>query len=641
MIVHKAIAGGGEGLEFVLSDATVDRYGDIVEPDGWDLRNFKKNPIALFGHSSGFPIGTWADLRVDGGKLIGRLQLAAKGTSARIDELIGLVEQGILRAVSVGFRPLDSDPIDPKQPWGAQRYKKQELLETSLVAVPANPAALALAKSMNISPETMSIAFGEHADTMRRDMSATGEQADTTSANQVRTRAVPRSQTKAPIMKTLSQRVEEARAAHDAARDAYNEHVGVDDYDLDQAKTFKQEMDSRKERLDSLIEAEKALGLTAQDASIGKSAPAINRRPLGSPQSEVKASDLIVRAAVCNLLAHLQNTSIDKVLEDRYPGHENTATVAKTAIAVATTTTSGWASQLVQTAMGEFLALLPPNTIYPVLRDLGVSLSFGPNSGNIKIPFSSSTTALAGGFVLEGDPIPVGRMTLDSITLTPTKFGIIVPMTKEVMRYTNPTLESVVRSELLARTAITLDGLLIDSTASSATRPAGLLNGVSALTASAGGDYQAFLEDIKTLLAPFDTANAGRSLALLMNPRQARNIRMLAGPNSSGFGWANQFLADFRVISSTVVTAGTVIAVDTADFVTSTGDAPQFETSDQATIHMESSPSPISATGTPNTVAAPVRSMFQTNSVALKMVMDVNWAMRRSGMVQYMTGVSW
>ena len=185
-IIHKEVA-ERDGLDFVLSDDTLDRYGDVIDAKGWDLRNFKKNPIALFGHSGSFPIGNWTNIRVEGNKLIATLKLAAKGTSDRIDELINLVEQGILRAVSVGFRPLESEPIDPKKPYGGQRYTKQELLETSLVSVPANPAALALAKSLNVSDETLVLAFGEHAE-KRRYLSATGENADTNSANLTRSR---------------------------------------------------------------------------------------------------------------------------------------------------------------------------------------------------------------------------------------------------------------------------------------------------------------------------------------------------------------------------------------------------------------------------------------------------------------------
>jgi hypothetical protein len=45
--------------------------------------------------------------------------------------------------------------------------------------------------------------------------------------------------------------------------------------------------------------------------------------------------------------------------------------------------------------------------------------------------------------------------------------------------------------------------------------------------------------------------------------------------------------------------------------------------------------------GTGPTTADPVRSMFQTNSVALKMMMDVTWNMRRTGMVQWIENVTW
>jgi HK97 family phage prohead protease len=629
--LYRASVTTGAGMDFVVSDGSVDRHGTRINPQGWDLSNFKANPIALFGHNSSFPIGTWSNIRTEGDKLVATLKLAARGTSDRINEIIGLVEQGILRATSVGFNVLrmgaaGKDPYD---------FMEQELLEVSVVSVPSNTNALSQARALNLSPETLSIVFGESANERRG-----------TASNPGATAANPPVNMRPPAMTTLAQRIENAQNDLVTMRDRLAALTSAEQIDTDAVEALNAETARAERTLAALQETEKRIGInagaqTAAVAPASPAAPAVNRTPLGRTWNDVKPSDLLVRAASCRILAHVSGRPIEQILEERYPGHEATAAVTRTAIAVGTTTTSGWASQLVQTATAEFLALLPPTAIYPQLRDLGVSLTFGPGSGNIKIPFSSSTTALAGGFVLEGDPIPVGRMTLDSITLTPTKFGIIVPMTKEVMRYTNPTLESVVRSELLARTAITLDGLLIDSTASSATRPAGLLNGVSAGTAYAGSDYTAFLEDMKTLLTPFDTANAGRKLAVLMNPKQLRNVRMMPGPNSSGFGWADQFMADFKLIASTVVTAGTIIAVDTADFVTSTGDTPEFEVSDQATIHMDSSPSPISATGTPNTVAAPIRSMFQTNSVALKMTMDVNWAMRRTGMVQYISGVSW
>src|SRR5918993_3456547 len=114
-LVRKAVSAPVERVdddvfEYVMSDASVDRIGDVVEQN-WDLADFQNNPVALFGHRADFPIGKWVNVRVEKGHLKGRLQLAAPGTSQRIDEIIALVKQGILKAVSVGFRPLDSEPL--------------------------------------------------------------------------------------------------------------------------------------------------------------------------------------------------------------------------------------------------------------------------------------------------------------------------------------------------------------------------------------------------------------------------------------------------------------------------------------------------------------------------------------------------
>ena len=169
--MHKTHSTEESGMEFILSDATPDRFGDIVEVEGWQLDQFRRNPIALFAHDKTFVIGKWADLKVTDKELRGHLQLAPPGTSPRIDEIRRLIEADILRATSVGFVPLEHEPINPKDPWGGMRFLKSELVETSLVAVPANPNALAVAKSLNVSPTTLRMIFGEHADKgmMRRD----------------------------------------------------------------------------------------------------------------------------------------------------------------------------------------------------------------------------------------------------------------------------------------------------------------------------------------------------------------------------------------------------------------------------------------------------------------------------------------
>lgn len=148
-----------KGLDFVLSDATPDRYDDIILTAGWKLDNFEKNPIALFAHSGSFPIGSWKNVRVEENALRGTLVLAKEGTSARIDEIRQLVDAGILKAVSVGFTPISYE--ERKGDTYGLVYTEQELVECSLVSVPANPNALLLAKQLNISTETQELVFNK------------------------------------------------------------------------------------------------------------------------------------------------------------------------------------------------------------------------------------------------------------------------------------------------------------------------------------------------------------------------------------------------------------------------------------------------------------------------------------------------
>lgn len=140
--------------EYVASDETVDRYGDIVRVAGWDLRNYRKNPIILFAHQKDNPVGKAVKTWIEGTQLKVRLKMADEGTSPFIDTLRKLMDQKIVRAMSVGFMPTTQPNYirDAKNDMiTGVEYIGQELLENSLVTVPANPAALSLAKDLGIS----------------------------------------------------------------------------------------------------------------------------------------------------------------------------------------------------------------------------------------------------------------------------------------------------------------------------------------------------------------------------------------------------------------------------------------------------------------------------------------------------------
>lgn len=631
-IIRKTVA-ERSGMDFVLSDETLDRYGDIIVAKGWDLRDFKKNPIALFAHRGDFPIGNWTNVRVEGTKLIGTLVLAAKGTSERINELISLVEQGVLRAVSVGFRPIENEPIDPKQPYGGQRYTKQQLLETSLVAVPANPAALAVAKSLHVSDETLEMAFGEHAE-KRRDLSETGEHATRTSADLTRSRADRRSNPKEPTMKTLSQRIEDAQTDLNAKRDKLAELTGADELDNDAIAEVTGQVDGLEKTVATLKAAEAKIGTEAR--TVTPALPATVRKPLG--HTEKDGMDLLVRAVVAKGVSHFSGISLEKALAERYPGHEALGVLMKADQVIGTTTGSHWADDLVQTAYQGFLNALIGKSVFPELLNRGLSLTFD-RWGSLVLPRRTAGTA-GGGFVAEGSPIRVGKITTASATLTPKKMAVIIAFSKELAKRSTPAIEGIVRDAIIEDTVATLDPILLDATASSTSRPAGLLNGVSAVASGyGGGDYLAVTEDFRALLAPFYTANGSDGIVVLMNPAQGLNMSMMAGPVGDPT-WLQRIKDRVTIIESTNVTAGRLIAVRASDFAGAGGD-PEFDVSEQATIHMEDTTPLEIVSGTGPTTADPVRSLWQTASVGVRMLMDVSWVMRRDGMVQWINGTSW
>ncbi len=84
-------------------------------------------------------------------------KLADEGTSSFIDGLWKLIKQKIVRAVSVGFMVHSEEDYeairDEEEHFTGLHFLRQELLEISLVAVPANPSALLVARGLGLSPE--------------------------------------------------------------------------------------------------------------------------------------------------------------------------------------------------------------------------------------------------------------------------------------------------------------------------------------------------------------------------------------------------------------------------------------------------------------------------------------------------------
>lgn len=144
-------------LRFIGSTESVDRDGDTIAISGWELANYKKNPVFLWAHDYSIPpIGKALAVRIERKQLIFDIQFPEEGIYPLADTVYKLYRNGFLNATSVGFVGKEGT-----QTATGVNYTRQELLELSAVPVPSNPTALQQAKSKGVIPNGVSKFFEE------------------------------------------------------------------------------------------------------------------------------------------------------------------------------------------------------------------------------------------------------------------------------------------------------------------------------------------------------------------------------------------------------------------------------------------------------------------------------------------------
>lgn len=139
---------GKRKWRFIISDETIDRYRTVLKMNGWILENYEKNGVVFYQHNS------WSSdpdnliakgiAFVDKNLLIGECELEPEGSNEKADKIQAKLKFGSINATSVGFDPLqyskgvEEHGEDPDILY----FRKQDLLEWSIVNIPANPNAV-------------------------------------------------------------------------------------------------------------------------------------------------------------------------------------------------------------------------------------------------------------------------------------------------------------------------------------------------------------------------------------------------------------------------------------------------------------------------------------------------------------------
>jgi hypothetical protein len=289
------------------------------------------------------------------------------------------------------------------------------------------------------------------------------------------------------------------------------------------------------------------------------------------------------------------------------------------------TTTSGVPTA---TPLGDILPLLGPS-----------SASGGVFSGAIKLNLAGASSMLIPeivntgsgvGFVAQGGPIPMKVLSFSSVPLGVKKLALGVVMTRELFTHSNA--ETMISQVLAENLTLGIDSILFDATTADATRPAGLKFGVSATPATGPGNQQdAMLADLAGLAAIIAPV-AGLQIAFVASPKQAIKIQ---------YRKTSDLI--FPVFSSAALPDTQVMAVGLNALAVAGDSEPRFEIAKSGAVHLEQdAPAQLSIVGTPtNVVSAPIQSLDQTDSISLRLIMELNWVLRTTGAIAWTTGVNW
>jgi hypothetical protein len=289
----------------------------------------------------------------------------------------------------------------------------------------------------------------------------------------------------------------------------------------------------------------------------------------------------------------------------------------------------GTAGPLAHLVTGEFVASLGPLSAGVKLLEAGLQLSLDGIAA-ISLPQLVADPSKAS-FVAELSPIPVRQLLTTNAAqqLLPKKIAVLAVLTREMAESSNA--ENLFEDCLKRSAALALDAALFGSSAASAAAPAGIRNGIVALTPSGNADaLAAMLEDIGALVGAVSVLGAEPPI-LIASPARALMMEIRSAHT----------LDPLTVIGSSAVAANDLICVNPAAFASALGSTPEISVNREAELQFDDAPVNI-ASGSPAVVATgPVGSLFQSDRLAIKLRLPTGWVLRDPRGVAWLTTTKW
>jgi HK97 family phage prohead protease len=646
----KAVDEDKRTITGVATTPTTDRMGDIVEPLGVKF----KNPLPLlWQHQSDKPVGTVKFDKPTKSGITFTATLAsideAGALKDRIDEAWQSVKAGLVRAVSIGFSALEYAFMEG----GGVRFLESEVLELSLVTIPANPDAT-INQIRSVDHELLAASGKEQS--AEPDLTGARNATPTPGASGKRkgVKALDPQAPKEGNMKTIAEQIaafEATLASKSAEMDTIMDAAAEkgETLDADQKETYDTLSDEVKEIGDHLVRlrAREKTVLAAAKAVDGKDEKAGSESRGGGISVKVTGDNIpkgirYARFIGAKYLAFKHQLNAADVAAERWPDTPEVALALRTAIAAATTSDATNAGPLVvqQNMASEFAEYLMPATIIGRLPGLR-RVPF-----NIKVP--RATQNPTGYWVGEGKIKPLSAMAFDSVTLGFAKVAAIVPMTEELLKFSSPAAEGIFRDGLR-------DAIAYSWTATSSTRPRPrtMSRRRRSPTASRRSPRPGSppMRSVTTSAPcwPATSRPTWASAALVLVTTRPMALQLGLMRNTLG----NKEFPDIRIDGGTlegipVVTSenivspsgsptdGTlIVAINANEVMLADEGGVEIDVSREASLQMDSAPD------SPETASTVTVNLWQHNMVAFKAERYINWKKRRAEAVQLISGAAY
>lgn len=640
----KAVDNEKRIIRGVASTPGTDRVGDIVEPEG---AVFKLPIPLLWQHQHNSPIGfvTEAKVTKKGIEIVAELVSVTSPSqlAARLEEAWQSIITGLVRGLSIGFSPLEYAYMDN----GGVRYSKWGWNELSTVTVPCNAEAnITAIKSLS----EQQAALGNKAArvvTMSKSTGASVSKTLTTKPPEGRNMNIQEQLD--GYKATLEQKTQDLQAI--MAKSATDGRT-LDAAEAEAYDTLESEIEATKThigRLEKMLTMNVAKA-TPVDNTPNAKAVAANRAgalpAVAKKHNNLAPGQEFAQYVMCLGAAKGDLHTAKSIAESRFPTSERIHNTLKAAVAAGTTTDATWALPLVEYNQfaGDFVEYLRPQTIIGRFGQNGIPAL---RSVPFNIHIRGQTSGGEGYWVGQGAPKPLTKMDFNDVYLGYSKVANIAVLTEELVRFSNPSAELLVRDSLAAALIARLDTDFIDPAKAAVANvsPASITNGVAAVTSS-GNDATSIRADIRAVMAQFITANitpttgvwimsatTALALSLMYNAlgqREFPDIEMTGGR----FQGLPVIVSEYVPSDSS---GSYVILANASDIWLADDGNVVVDVSREASLQMLDNPTNNSATGT----ATSMVSMFQTNSVAIRAERWINWQRRRLAAVAVISAVNW